>query len=370
MYGAFSLLSLAVTVIAQDGFYEKYGFTKTMATCFGEGIYYDYLAKIAIAQRTCQQLPVSSLYRLDFSLYSNIGYPHHFGGDSSYVPYPSYHPGYPQQPRVPHGYQQLQYRKKRQAEEEQEEDEVTTTQIPIEEQEEEASEEMVDQTSDDTGDAELMPEETQPPVDQEPSGSQYLPRIRIIQRPIQPEPLPPVPQPPVPQSPVPQPPVQPLPQIPPTKQETFFDKYYLLDSINKITASLSNYTCTLYQIGVIDEYLNLNVDNLVNQYATLPINDQFKNDLVDGIYYCRDMSYCLPLHSQRSPLPLNLQRLLMAMECEKETRTNACFKEDLRKNIGEFDLSLFPSDEDQSTVLNKLAAIVTGVDSLNELDIL
>ncbi|XP_064109626.1 uncharacterized protein LOC135217592 [Macrobrachium nipponense] len=388
---AVTLLSLAAAVVvAQDGFYEKYGFTKTMAKCFGEGIYYDYLARIAIAQRNCLQLPVSNLYRLDFSIYSsNVGYPRHYGGESSYVPYPSHHPGYPQYQGVPHGYQQFQYRKKRQAqlEEEEEEKEVPTTQLPPEEEGEE--DEYDDQTEEPFGlrlsqqvvvpQVPPVPQTQMPPVPKTqvpPVPQTQMPPVPKTQVPPVPQtqvpPVPKTPVPPVPQTQVPQvPPVpqSPLPQVPQQRQEPFFDKYYLLDSVNKITASLSNYSCTLHQLGIIDEYLNLNVDNLVNHYAALPINQHFKNNLVDGIYYCRDMSYCLPLHSQRSPLPLNLQRLLMAMECEKETRTNACFKEDLRRNIGDFDLSLFPSEDDPSAVLNKLAAIVTGVDSLNELEI-
>ncbi|XP_064109518.1 uncharacterized protein LOC135217497 [Macrobrachium nipponense] len=277
------LLSLAAVAMAQEAFLEKYSFTKTMSTCFGEGVYYDYLAKVGVAQKECLQLPVSNLHRLDFSIYSHLGYPLHFGGDSQYVPFPSYHTAHPVHHQgVPHGYQQFQYRKKRQAE---------------------AAEEA----------ATDIPE-----------------------------------QPPAP----------------------FFDKYYLLDSVNKIMASLSNYTCTLHKLNIIDEYLNININHLSAQYTGLPISDGFKQDLIDGLYYCRDLTYCLPLHNLRSPLPLNLQRLLMAMECEKETRTNACFKEDLRKNVGEFDLSLFPEEDDQESVLNKLSAIVTGVDSLNELEIL
>ncbi|XP_068201881.1 uncharacterized protein [Palaemon carinicauda] len=287
MYRAVVLAVVAAVAGAQEAFFEKYGFTKTMASCFGEKTYYDFLARAGTAQRECQQLPVSNLYRLEFSVYSHLGHPLHFGGESQYVPFPSYHPvhpghqgqpGHPTHPgqyHVPHSYQQFQYRKKRE------------------------SSEVEDQ-----------------------------------------------------------------------KDGPFFDKYYLLDSVKKITASLSNYTCTLHKLGYIDEYLNLDLNNIVNNYKNLTIGEGFRKDLVDGLYYCRDLSYCLPLQNPRSPLPIHLQRLLMAMECEKETRTNACFKEDLRNNIDEFDLSLFPEDDDSEQRLNKLSAIITGIDSLNELQIL
>ncbi|XP_068202393.1 uncharacterized protein [Palaemon carinicauda] len=153
-------------------------------------------------------------------------------------------------------------------------------------------------------------------------------------------------------------------------KKPFFDQYYLLDSINTITASLSNYTCVLHKLGLIDEYLNLRVDNYIQQINQKPISQELKKDLADGATYCRDLTYCLPVERLKSPLPLNLQRLLLAMKCEKEARIDACFKEDIRRNIHEFDLSLFPKDDTQESKLNKLSAIVMEADSVDELQVL
>ncbi|XP_068202391.1 uncharacterized protein [Palaemon carinicauda] len=153
-------------------------------------------------------------------------------------------------------------------------------------------------------------------------------------------------------------------------KKPFFDQYYLLDSINTITASLSNYTCVLHKLGLIDEYLNLRVDNYIQQINQKPISQELKKDLADGATYCRDLTYCLPVERLKSPLPLNLQRLLLAMKCEKEARIDACFKEDIRKNIHEFDLSLFPKNDTQESKLNKLSAIVMEADSVDELQVL
>ncbi|XP_068201692.1 uncharacterized protein [Palaemon carinicauda] len=153
-------------------------------------------------------------------------------------------------------------------------------------------------------------------------------------------------------------------------KKPFFDQYYLLDSINTITASLSNYTCVLHKLGLIDEYLNLRVDNYIQQINQKPISQELKKDLADGATYCKDLTYCLPVERLKSPLPLNLQRLLLAMKCEKEARIDACFKEDIRRNIHEFDLSLFPKDDTQESKLNKLSAIVMEADSVDELQVL
>ncbi|XP_068201876.1 uncharacterized protein [Palaemon carinicauda] len=307
MHRAVIFLFLAAIALAQDAFFDKYSFTKTMASCFGEDLYYDYLARTGIAQRECLQLPVSNLHRLDFSQYPQYGYPLHFGGDSNYVPFPSYHQGYSHSGYShggSHAYQRFQYRKKRKA-----------------------------------GEGNTVVEE--PP--QNPEVEQPKHERQILKAQIQ----------------TPQPPKSP-----------YFDRFYLLDSVNKIMAALSNYTCTLHKLRFIDEFLNLRTNQIISDYGKLPISHSFQKDLIEGVYYCRDLTYCLPLDKSKSPLPLNLQRLLMYKKCEKETRINACFKEDLRRNVHEFDLSLFPHDEAFESKLNKLSAIVVGVDSLNELEVL
>ncbi|XP_068201889.1 uncharacterized protein [Palaemon carinicauda] len=286
MCRAVIVLSLAAIAMGQEDFFEKYSFTKVMANCFGEDVYYDYLAKVGIAQRECQQYPVSSLHSIDYPYYEKLGYPTNAGGYPIYSQYPSQYLGNTHylgntghHYGVPQSYQQYHYVKKRQVEEE----------TPA-----------------------------------------------AVESPKQP----------------------------------FFDQYYLLDSVNKIQASLSNYTCTLHKLGLIDEYLNPNPTNYLEQYNQLPISDGLKKDLAYGINHCVQLTYCLPLERLKSPLPLNLQYLLMAMKCEKETRVDACFKEDLRKNINEFDLSLFPEDDTEESKLNKLSAIVMEADSINELEIL
>ncbi|XP_068202390.1 uncharacterized protein [Palaemon carinicauda] len=293
MVRAVILLSLAAVAMAQEEFFEKYTFTKVMANCLGEDVYYDYLAKVGIAQRECQQFPVSSLHTVDYTYYSNLGYPVNTGGHALYNQFPTHYLGASQQHHgIPQTYPQYHYLQKRQAE----------------------------------GDSTEVADE--PAVVDEPAA-----------------------------------------HAAPAKQP-FFDQYYLLDSVNKIMASLSNYTCTLHKLGLIDEYLNLHATNYVEQYNQLPISDGLKEDLADGINHCVQLTYCLPLDRLKSPLPLNLQYLLMAMKCEKETRVDACFKEDLRKNINEFDLSLFPEDDTEESKLNKLSAIVMEADSINELEIL
>ncbi|XP_068202387.1 uncharacterized protein [Palaemon carinicauda] len=314
MHRAVILLSLAVVAMGQDDFFEKYSFTKVMADCFGEDVYYDYLAVVGNAQRECQQLPVSNLETVGYPHYGHQpryppkvgGYPPHISPPLHNAGQPGQNPygvpqGYPQLPKVPQNFPQY-------------------PNIP-----------------------QSYPQLR--PIPQVPNQYHYLKKRETEASTTAA--------------------VTALPQ-----KKPFFDKYYLLDAVNKITASLSNYTCVIHKLGHIDGYLNLNVDSYIQQFQNAPISEELKKDLADGIYYCRDLTYCLPLDRLKSPLPLNLQRLLMLMKCEKEIRTDACFKEDLRKNIDDFDLSLFPKDEPQESKINKLSAIVMEADSVDELQVL
>ncbi|XP_068201691.1 uncharacterized protein [Palaemon carinicauda] len=365
MHRAVIFLSLAAAIMAGNDFSEKYTFTKIMASCLGEDVYYDYLAQVGAAQRECQQLPVSSLQTVGYPYYHQPGYlnspPHHLGQSGPVFGIPQ---GYPQSHGIPQNYPHQQG--------------------------------GIQTYPHQQGRHQIYPQHQGHQIYNQPQGGPHIYSQHQGGPPIY------HPQQGGPQIyPQHQGGSQSYPQYPAVhntypqyhgpksyshflqKRESngnvsteapakkpFFDQYYLLDSINTITASLSNYTCVLHKLGHIDEYLNLRVDNYIQQINQKPISQELKKDLADGATYCRDLTYCLPLERLKSPLPLNLQRLLLAMKCEKETRTDACFKEDIRRNIHEFDLSLFPKDDTQESKLNKLSAIVMEADSVDELQVL
>ncbi|XP_068201693.1 uncharacterized protein [Palaemon carinicauda] len=354
MRRAVIFLSVAAAVMSESDFSEKYTFTKVMASCLGEDAYYDYLAQVGTAQRECQQLPVSSLQTVGYPYYHQPGYLNSPAGYSPHIQHPFQHQqhsgpifgipqGYPQHQGLQQNYPQHQ-----------------GPQIysqpqgpPIHPQHQ--------------GRPRIYPQHQGRPqiYPQHQGGTQSYPQYPSVQNTY-------------PQHHGPKSYSHFLQKresdrnvstgVAPKKP--FFDQYYLLDSINTITASLSNYTCVLHKLGFIDQYLNLDVENFVQHFNQKPISEELKKDLADGVTYCRDLTYCLPLERLKSPLPLNLQRLLLAMKCEKETRTDACFKEDIRRNIDEFDLSLFPEDDTQESKLNKLSAIVMEADSVDELQVL
>lgn len=152
------------------------------------------------------------------------------------------------------------------------------------------------------------------------------------------------------------------------QQKPFFDAATLQSNIATVKAAVSNFTCTLRKLDAIDDNLNIKTDSLINVYYQIPINSNLRNDLINGLQYCQELVNCLPLERSKSSIPKELQRLVMFTKCEKKTRVAACFKDDLRKNINQFDLSALPN-KPQTSDLEILMTILIGAESTEELEL-
>ncbi|XP_045137274.1 uncharacterized protein LOC123519822 [Portunus trituberculatus] len=148
--------------------------------------------------------------------------------------------------------------------------------------------------------------------------------------------------------------------------QLFVDRDSMLELIEVVHAALSNYTCVLRTINVIDDNLNLRLDTIQRDYYNSPIDPVLRQDLLEGIGICYQLSGCLPVEKTKNPLPPNLQRLLFFDKCEKKQRISNCFKHDVRRNLFRFDLSVLPAGG-RVGKLEKLAAILIGAGSLDEL---
>ncbi|XP_066955795.1 uncharacterized protein [Macrobrachium rosenbergii] len=360
MSRAVIFLSLATLAVAESDFSEKYTFTKVMTSCLGDEVYYDYLAQVGTAQRECQQLPVSSLHTVGYSAYPQPGYLNSHAGYPPYIQPSPYHPGhsgpvfgvsqgYPQyhgtpQTYSPQGAGPYTYPQQHGG-------------PRIYPQQQGAPQIYPQQHGGSQAYPHYFGAPNTYPQHQGPHGytqNHYLKKRESVG----------------PASTVaPGSTGAPVSTAAPSKKP-FFDQYYLLDAVNTITASLSNYTCVLHKLGFIDQYLNLRVDNYIQHFNRKPISQELKKDLADGITYCRDLTYCLPLERLKSPLPLNLQRLLLATKCEKDEDRRPASKRRTSGRTSTNSTSLFPKNDTQESKLNKLSAIVMEADSLDELQIL
>ncbi|CAL4060183.1 unnamed protein product [Meganyctiphanes norvegica] len=131
----------------------------------------------------------------------------------------------------------------------------------------------------------------------------------------------------------------------------------------KVKAKVSNFTCVLRKLEVIDSNYNVNTAKLVQQTLSYPVSHSLKHDLVKRIEHCNQMVNCMPIENTESPVPGTLQKLLAYLGCEKKLRLLACMKEDLRRNIGDYDLSGFPFQASENERINKLLFVLWGAES-------
>ncbi|XP_042887937.1 uncharacterized protein LOC122263539 [Penaeus japonicus] len=131
------------------------------------------------------------------------------------------------------------------------------------------------------------------------------------------------------------------------KREAMYDGPLLKKMIEKVKAKVSNFTCVLKKMKVVNEEFDLDFDEMVNIRMEIPIDDTLKNDLVRTINHCKKLLKCLPLEDSGSPMPRKIQEIVVFVR-EKEARLKACMKYDLQRHLAKFDLSDFSEVEEAS----------------------
>ncbi|XP_042205117.1 uncharacterized protein LOC121854503 [Homarus americanus] len=137
-------------------------------------------------------------------------------------------------------------------------------------------------------------------------------------------------------------------------------------SLAAVHAGISNYTCQLRVMGLIDDNLNINLNEAINQYVNIPIDSYLREDLVLSVRYCKEQSDRMPLELLTVPSP-TVFRILSFAKCERKLRRFSCLKKDLRDNINLVEFSAIP-DIGGAGPIDNLAIILTAAGTLDELD--
>jgi len=140
----------------------------------------------------------------------------------------------------------------------------------------------------------------------------------------------------------------------PAKPLLTADDVYALVDVTK--AKVSNLTCTLKKLGMVDEYLNINIQHKIAHILSAHhLSYELKHDLVKGLQQCEAMAKCLPLeYSDDVVPPPAIKRIVTFLECNKKARLISCMKEDIKRHHHHVDATpikeLFPHEtEDQIT---------------------
>lgn len=143
-----------------------------------------------------------------------------------------------------------------------------------------------------------------------------------------------------------------------------FDAETIMGMVDTVKAKISNFTCTLSRLGMVDSQFGVNIPKIRQEtLSVMGVAQTLKQDLISRIDTCYKFSTCLPVESIGTPVPASIQRVMAFFKCERKLRLRACMKEDLRNNLASFDLSGFPIQATEDERVEKLLFVLSNVDS-------
>jgi len=156
--------------------------------------------------------------------------------------------------------------------------------------------------------------------------------------------------------------VNPFVQFQRQKREAMYSGEILKKMVKKVKAKVGTLMCVLKKMGSVDENKNLNIAFMKSETLkySAGLDAALKEDLIDVIDKCHDFTKCV--EDKDSPLPIELQRIMAFLKCDKKKRVAICMKADLRKHMDEFDLSGFPMEGDEDDKVEKLLHVLWAAD--------
>ncbi|CAH1984939.1 unnamed protein product [Acanthoscelides obtectus] len=115
--------------------------------------------------------------------------------------------------------------------------------------------------------------------------------------------------------------------------------------IEAITSRMSgkarNVTCILQELGYLDENFEPNFARINERINNLPIAEELRKDMLDGVSFCQQFSQCVPdMKKEKSPLSRDFVRPMFFFKCYKHKKLEACIMKDMREKfsgVGEED---------------------------------
>ncbi|XP_037786099.1 uncharacterized protein LOC119581982 [Penaeus monodon] len=132
-----------------------------------------------------------------------------------------------------------------------------------------------------------------------------------------------------------------------------------------VTERLSNYTCALDKLEVINNDFDLQYEKIKEDLDNLRIDQELKEDLKNATDFCKDLVECMPEPPIRTVITPKLRRIMTFLRCERETRYQACVKHDYRKRLTQYDLTELPV-VDGVEPLDMLVALMSFAENRNE----
>lgn len=101
---------------------------------------------------------------------------------------------------------------------------------------------------------------------------------------------------------------------------------------SRMSGKVKNVTCVMQELGYLDENLEPNFNKISERIGNLPVEDELKRDMQDGVSFCRQFSQCVPeVNKEKSPLSREFIRPMFFFKCYKHKKLESCIMKDVRE---------------------------------------
>ncbi|XP_076256865.1 uncharacterized protein LOC143194162 isoform X2 [Rhynchophorus ferrugineus] len=101
---------------------------------------------------------------------------------------------------------------------------------------------------------------------------------------------------------------------------------------SRMSGKVKNVTCVMQELGYLDDNLEPNFGKISERIGNLPVDDELKRDMQDGVSFCKQFSQCVPeVNKDKSPLSRELIRPMFFFKCYKHKKLEACIMKDVRE---------------------------------------
>ncbi|XP_014261933.1 uncharacterized protein LOC106674017 [Cimex lectularius] len=98
----------------------------------------------------------------------------------------------------------------------------------------------------------------------------------------------------------------------------------------RMSGRIRNVTCVMQELGYLDNNLEPDYSRMIDRIARLPVADDLKKDMTEGVDFCRQFSQCVP-DDRKDKLIREMVRPMFFFRCYKHKKLEACIMKDVRE---------------------------------------
>lgn len=90
----------------------------------------------------------------------------------------------------------------------------------------------------------------------------------------------------------------------------------------------------MQELGYLNGNLEPTYDKIIAKIRSLQVQEELKNDIIDGVDFCKQFAQCIPESTNdKSPFSNALMKPMFFFRCYKHKKLEACIMKDVRERI-------------------------------------